>query len=138
MVRKFMVKNMSIQCFLLGRTFFCVYELLFDDSNPSLWACLIAQLVKNPPALQKTPDQIWVGKIPWRRDRLPTPVFLAPLVAEMVQTPPAIWETWDQSLGKEDPLEEGIAMPSSILSWRIPTDRGAWQVTVHRVTRSQT
>ena len=62
--------------FSVGKDFFCVYELLFDDSNPSLWACLVAQLVKNPPTLQKTPDQIWVGKIPWRRDRLPTPVFL--------------------------------------------------------------
>ena len=27
--------------------------------------------VKNPPAMQET----WVGKIPWRRERLPTPVF---------------------------------------------------------------
>ena len=35
-----------------------------------------AQLVKNPPAMQKTPVHPWVGKIPWRRDRLPTPVFL--------------------------------------------------------------
>ena len=40
-----------------------------------LGASLIAQLVKNLPAMQETPDS-WVGKIPWRRDRLPTPVFL--------------------------------------------------------------
>ena len=33
---------------------------------------LIAQLVKNPPAVQ----DFWVEKIPWRRDRLPTPVFM--------------------------------------------------------------
>ena len=32
---------------------------------------LVAQLVKNPPAMQET----WVGKIPWRRKRLPIPVF---------------------------------------------------------------
>ena len=43
---------------------------------PKLWASLIAQLVKNPPAKQETPDNCLVGKIPWRRDRLPTPVFL--------------------------------------------------------------
>ena len=37
----------------------------------------VAQLVKNPPAMQETPQfDSWVGKIPWRRDRLPTPVFL--------------------------------------------------------------
>ena len=29
------------------------------------------------------------------------------------------------SLGREDPLEEGMATRSSILAWRIPVDRGA-------------
>ena len=36
-------------------------------------ASLIAQLVKNLPAIQ---FESWVGKIRWRRGRLPTPVFL--------------------------------------------------------------
>ena len=36
----------------------------------------------------------------------------------------------------EDPLEEGMATLSSILAWRIPMDRGAWQATVHRVSKS--
>ena len=31
-----------------------------------------------------------------------------------------MWETWVQSLGGEDPLEEGMATHSSILAWRIP------------------
>ena len=35
------------------------------------WASLVAELVKNPPAMRET----WVGKIPWRRESLPTPVF---------------------------------------------------------------
>ena len=35
------------------------------------WASLLAQLVKNAPAMRET----WVGNIPWRRERLPTPVF---------------------------------------------------------------
>ena len=39
-------------------------------------ASLVAQLVKNPPAMQEILVQSWVGKIPWRRDRLPTPVLL--------------------------------------------------------------
>ena len=43
-----------------------------------------------------------------------------------------------QSLGSVDPLEEGMATHSSILAWRIPMDRGAWWVTVHEVTKSQT
>ena len=42
------------------------------------------------------------------------------LVAQMVKYPPAMRETWVQSLGREDPLEEGIATHSSILAWRIP------------------
>ena len=41
-----------------------------------IWTSLVAQLVKNLPAIQETPFDPLVGKIPWRRDRLPTPVFL--------------------------------------------------------------
>ena len=41
-------------------------------------------------------------------------------------------ETRVRSLGREDPLEEGMTTYSSILAWRIPTDRGAWSATVHR------
>ena len=41
-----------------------------------LWASLIAQLVKNPPACMRPWFDSWVGKIPWRRDKLPTLVFL--------------------------------------------------------------
>ena len=33
-------------------------------------------MVKNPPAMQRPELDPWVGKISWRRDRLPTPVFL--------------------------------------------------------------
>ena len=47
-------------------------------------------------------------------------------------------ETWVQSLGWEDPLEEGIATHSSILAWRIPMDRGAWQATILGVAESDT
>ena len=36
---------------------------------------------------------------------------------------------------REDPLEEETATHSSILAWRVPLDRGAWQATVHRVTK---
>ena len=40
-------------------------------------------------------------------------------VAQTVKNLPAMWETWVQSLGWEDPLEEGMATHSSILAWRI-------------------
>ena len=38
----------------------------------------------------------------------------------MVKNLPAIQETWIKSLGREDPLEKGMATNSSILAWRIP------------------
>ena len=41
-------------------------------------------------------------------------------------------------LGQEDLLEEGMATHSSILAWRIPLDRGAWQATVPGATKSET
>ena len=62
----------------------------------------------------------------------------ASLVAYMVKIPPAMQETWARSLGWEDPLEEGMAIHSSILAWRIPMDRGAWQATVLGVAKSRT
>ena len=39
------------------------------------WASLMAQLVKNHLQCGKPGFDPWVGKIPWRRERLPTPVF---------------------------------------------------------------
>ena len=62
----------------------------------------------------------------------------ASLVAQTVKNLPAMRETWVRSLGWEDPLEEGMATPSSILAWRIPVDSGAWRATVHGVTNSWT
>ena len=41
-------------------------------------------------------------------------------MAQRVKNLPAIQETHVQSLGQEDPLEEGMATHSSILVWRIP------------------
>ena len=55
----------------------------------------------------------------------------------MVKNLPAVWETWVQPLGWEDPLEEGMAIHSSILAWRIPVDRAALWTIVHGVAKSQ-
>ena len=38
----------------------------------------------------------------------------------MVKNLPVIQETQVQSLGREDPLDKGMATHSSILAWRIP------------------
>ena len=42
------------------------------------------------------------------------------LVAQLVKNLPAMQETQVQSLGREDPLDKGMATHSSILAWRIP------------------
>ena len=59
-------------------------------------------------------------------------------MAQTVKKPPAMQETWVQSLGWEDPLEEGMATHSSILAWRTLMDRGAWWAIVDGVAKSRT
>ena len=44
-------------------------------------------------------------------------------MAQTVKNPPAMWKIWVPSLAWEDPLEEDMATHSSILTWRIPTNR---------------
>ena len=64
-----------------------------------------------------------VNKLKWKGGRLKREkiyVYLrligASLVAQLVKNPPTIWETWVRSLGWEDPLEEGMAIHSSIFA----------------------
>ena len=51
------------------------YSCLENSISLSLWASLIAQLVKNPPVMQET----WVHSLNWEdpleREWIPTPVF---------------------------------------------------------------
>ena len=65
-------------------------------------------------------------------------IYLAFLVAQTEKNLCAMWETWVLSLSWKDPLEEGMAIHSSTLAWRIPMDRGAWRATVRGVAKSQT
>ena len=44
----------------------------------------------------------------------------ASLVAQRLKRLPPMWESQVQSLGREDPLENEMVTPSSILAWRIP------------------
>ena len=44
-------------------------------------------------------------------------------VAQMVKNLSAVQEIWVPSLGQEDPLEEGMAIHSSILAWIEESDR---------------
>ena len=47
-------------------------------------------------------------------------------------------ETWVQLLGREDPLEKGMATHSNTVAWRIPWTEEPWWATVHEVAKSQT
>ena len=75
--------------------------------------------------------------IPFSPSAVGCPNNWACLVAQTALNLPAIQETWVRSLGWEDPLEEGMGTHSSILIWRIPMGREAWQATVHGVAKSR-
>ena len=82
----------------------------YDNS----WASLIAQLVKNQPAMQET-QVLFLG----REDPLEKGLSIhsrASLMAQLVKNSPAMRETWVRSLGWEDPLEKGKATHSSVLA----------------------
>ena len=56
----------------------------------------------------------------------------------VVKNLPAIQGTQVQSLGQEDLLEEEMATPLQYSCLGNPKDRGAWQATVHGITKSWT
>ena len=57
-------------------------------------------------------------------------------MAQSVKNLPAVQETWVESLGWEDPLDEGMTTHARMLAWRIPMDRGVWWAAVHGVQES--
>ena len=52
------------------------YRNVCQKPSHLTWASLLAQTVKNLPAMRETWFDPWVGKIPWRREWQPTPIFL--------------------------------------------------------------
>ena len=90
-------------------------------------ASLIAQLVKNQPECRRPQFDSWVEKISWRRNRLPTPVFLGFPCGSTGKESACNAEDLSsvESLGLKYPLEEGTAVHSMENSM----DRGTWQAT---------
>ena len=96
-------------------------DFFFFNVLPHTRASLIAQLVKNLPAMQENPVPIPPsGRSAGEGIGYPLQYSWASLVAQTVKNPPAVRETWVRSLGREDPLEKRTATHSSILAWRIP------------------
>ena len=64
----------------------CVYKVINDTTMYTyvytyttlryVWSFLVAQIVKNLPAMQETRVDPLVGKIPWRRQWQSSPIFL--------------------------------------------------------------
>ena len=79
----------------------------------------MAQLVKKHLQCRRPGFDPWVGKIPWRRERLPTPVFwpgeFYGLYSPWGRKESDMTEQLSLSL-----LEQEMATHSSILAWRIP------------------
>jgi len=63
----------------------------------------------------------WGNQVPFKcRSSVLYADHWASLVAQMVKNLLSVQETWLHSMGREDPLEEGMATHSSILAWRTP------------------
>ena len=122
----------------------CLFELWFSYGICPVWNCWVIWWFWGFPGSSAAcnagdPGLIpGLGNSPGEGIGYPLQYSWASLEAQMVKKPLAMWKTWVWSLGWEDPLEEGMATHSSILAWRIPMDRGAWQATVYGVTKSQT
>ena len=104
-------------------------------------ASLVVQLVKNLPVMQETPVQghdSWAGKFPWRRDRIPTSVFLGfPGDSDGKESACNVGDPGSIcGLGKSP--GEGNGNPLQYSCLENPVDRAAWQATVHGVEKSWT
>ena len=89
----------EVLLFMMFHCFWC-WVLLY------VMFTLIAQLVKNPPAVQGDPGSIpGSGRSPGEGIGHPLQYSWASFVAQLVKNPPAMQETWVQSLGWEDPGE---------------------------------
>ena len=73
---------------------------------------MVTQLVNNPSAMKETLDQFLGQKYPWRRGRLPTPVFMDFPGGSHGKA--SVYNAGD--LDREDSLEKEMATHSSTLA----------------------
>ena len=84
---------------------------------------MVAQLVKNPPAMQETPSLIpGLGSSPGEGIGYPLQYSCGSLVVQLVKNPPAMRETWVRSPDWDDPLEKGKITLQSMGSQRVGHD----------------
>ena len=92
-----------------------------DQNTLKKWVC--NNLGKNVLGRRKSKctDYKIAGCLSYLRTRKVT----TSLVVQTVKNLPIMGETWVWSLGGEDPLEGGMTTHSSILAWRIPTEKSS-------------
>ena len=91
----------------------------------------VAQLVKNPPAMQDFLVWFLGQEDPLEMGQATHSIFLGFPDGSGSKESTCTAEDLGSIPGLGRSLEEGMATHSSILAWRIPTDRGAWWATVH-------
>ena len=102
------------------------------------WASLVAQMVRNHLQYRRPRFDPWDGKIPCRKDRLPTPVFLGfPGGSDSKESTCNAGDLGSIPGSGRSP-EEGHGNPLQYSCLENPMVRGACQATVHRVAKSQT
>ena len=99
-------------------------------------ASSVAQLVKNLPAMQETPVQFLGQEDLLRRDRLPTPVFLGFLGGSDSKESACNVGCLGLIPGMGRFPGKGNGYPCQYSCLENSVNRGAWQATVHRVTKS--
>ena len=98
------------------------------------WASLVAQLVRIHLQCRRLGFDSWVWKIPWRRDRLPTPVFLGSNDKEYTCSVRDLGSI--PELGRFPGRRHGNWLQYSCLE--NPQGQRAWWATVHGVAKSRT
>ena len=105
-----------------------VFTFLFLSN----WASLMAQVGGESCLQYRRPRfNSWVGKICWRKDRLPTPALLGFLCGSVGKEPACNARDLGLIPGLGGSPKERKATHSSILAWRIP-----W--TVHALAKIRT
>ena len=102
----------------------------YENNHYITRASLIAQLVKNPPAMQETPDRLLGQEDPLEKGRLLTSLFLGFPCDSAGKESVCNAADLGSIPGLERTPGEGNATHSSILAWRIP-----WTI-VHGVAKS--
>ena len=105
------------------------------ETMRALGTSVVAELVKNAGDPSSIPR---LGRPPIEGIGYPLQYSWASLVAQMLKSLPIAWETWVRSLGWEESPGERSNYPLQYSGLENSMNRGAWQATVHGVTKSQT